>query len=202
MKLATLLNHVVPMLVIPLGFATAAETEKIRNSHAIVTEDVLAPGDSRTVRGDLPSVTVYCQAGSVNSAAVKQGDVAFLPTGARTLKNTGTSPMRLVRVEFPGQGSAETWGLTGIPHYKLLMENRYARVYNIRVAAGAVEPQHTHKDRVVVCLSGAELVHTMPDGREEPATLKSGEIDWRLGATHVGHNIGKTDLWVVAVEPK
>ena len=25
---------------------------------------------------------------------------------------------------------------------------------------------------------------------------------WRLAATHVGHNLGKTDLWVIAVEPK
>jgi hypothetical protein len=196
------LTQIVPLLAIPLAFAAAAETEKIRNPHAIVTEDVLAPGESRSIRGDLPSVTVYCQAGSVNSAAVKQGEAAFLPSQAYTLKNTGTSPIRIVHVEFPGKGSDDTWGLTGIPHYKLLLENRYARVYNIQVAAGSVEPLHTHKDRVVICLSGAELVHTFPDGREEPATLKSGQIDWRLGATHIGHNIGKTDLWVVAIEPK
>ena len=75
-------------------------------------------------------------------------------------------------------------------------------VYNIHVAAGATEPQHTHKNRVVVCLSGADLIHTMPDGKQEAATLTTGEIDWRRGATHIGHNIGKTDLWVIAIEPK
>jgi hypothetical protein len=42
----------------------------------------------------------------------------------------------------------------------------------------------------------------MPDGRRETSTLKTGEIAWRRGATHIGHNPGKTDLWVIAIEPK
>ena len=37
---------------------------------------------------------------------------------------------------------------------------------------------------------------------QEISTLKTGEIAWRRGATHVGHNLGKTDLWVIAIEPK
>jgi hypothetical protein len=202
--------RIVPFLLIPLAL-TGAETEKIRNTRAVVIEDSLAPGESRAIRGDLPSVTIYCQAGTVAiaaageqplTAAVQPGEAAFLPPQARTVKNAGTAPLRIVRVDLPGPGSDETWGSAGIPHYKLLLENRYARVYDIRVAAGSIEPLHTHKDRVVVCLSGADLIHTMPDGRQEPATLKTGEIDWRLGATHIGHNIGKTDLWVIAVEPK
>jgi quercetin dioxygenase-like cupin family protein len=88
------------------------------------------------------------------------------------------------------------------PHYKLLFENQYTRVYDIRISAGAREPQHSHHDRVVVCLSGATLRHLMPDGRVEPSTLKTGETAWRRGGTHIGENFGKTDLWVVAVEPK
>jgi hypothetical protein len=40
------------------------------------------------------------------------------------------------------------------------------------------------------------------DRAKEPSTLKTGEIAWRAGGTHVGHNLGKTDLWVIAIEPK
>jgi hypothetical protein len=36
----------------------------------------------------------------------------------------------------------------------------------------------------------------------QPSTLKTGEVVWRLGGTHIGHNLGHTDLWVIAVEPK
>jgi hypothetical protein len=207
---ATMISRILPLLIIPLTL-TAAETEKVRNPHAVVFEDILAPADSLIVRGDLPSVIVYCQPGTIEIAAagekartvaVQSGEAAFFLPAARTFKNVGTAPLRIVRIDLPGQGIAETWGSAGIPHYKLLLENRFVRVYDIRVAAAATEPQHTHKDRVVVCLSGADLIHTMPDGRAEPATLKTGEIAWRLGATHVGHNVGKTDLWVIAIEPK
>jgi quercetin dioxygenase-like cupin family protein len=121
----------------------------------------------------------------------------------RTVKNTGPSAVHFARIEFLGSGLAETWGTTGLsPNYKLLIENQYTRVYDIRIPAGTREPQHTHHDRVVVCLSGAQLKHLMPDGREEPSTLKTGEIVWRRGGTHIGQNLGKTDLWVIAVEPK
>jgi hypothetical protein len=82
------------------------------------------------------------------------------------------------------------------------VENRYARVYDIRIPAHTNEPQHTHHDRVVVCLSGAKLEHLYPDGRKEPSTLSTGEVAWRRGGTHIGQNLGDTDLWVIAVEPK
>jgi len=106
-------------------------------------------------------------------------------------------------VEFLGNGNPETWGMTGLsPNYKMIFENRYARVYDIKIPAGTKEPQPTHHDRVVICLSGAELSHLLPDGRDEPSTLKTGEIVWRRGGTHVGRYLGTTDLWVIAVEPK
>jgi hypothetical protein len=54
----------------------------------------------------------------------------------------------------------------------------------------------------VVCLSGAQLEHILPDGEKQPSTLETGEVVWRLGATHIGHNMGRTDLWVIAIEPK
>jgi len=175
-----------------LTAAAIAQTEKIRNDRVIVTEIRLAPGEARLIRGDLPSVVVY-----------PSGDAVFEAARAFPVKGGASGEAKLVRIEFPGPGLDETWGTTGLPpNYKLLIENRYARVYDIRIPAGTKEPQHTHHDRVVVCLSGAKLEHLMPDGRVEPSTLATGEIAWRRGGTHIGHNLGKTDLWVIAVEPK
>jgi hypothetical protein len=111
--------------------------------------------------------------------------------------------LRIVRTEYLGKGDSKTWGKAGLaPDYKLLLENQYGRVYDIRMAAGKSEPLHSHHDRVVICLSGAELEHEMPDGRRESSTLKTGEIAWRHATTHIGHNLGKTDLWAIAIEPK
>ena len=190
--------------------SAAVQTEKLRNEKVVAIDCTLRPGE--TLIGKQPSVTVYFQAGSLEitaegsqpqKIAVKPGDTVFRPAQAGVVKNTGASEIHFARVDFLGSGGSETWGTTGLsPNYKLLFENSYTRVYDIRIPAGTREPQHTHKNRVVVCLSGAQLRHLMPDGREEPSTLQTGEIAWRLGATHIGQNLGATDLWVIAIEPK
>jgi quercetin dioxygenase-like cupin family protein len=190
--------------------SAAVQTEKLRNDKVAAFDCTLRPGDTLNIKD--PSVTVYFQGGSIEIAPqggepqkvpVKPGDTVFRPAGAGVVKNTGASEIHFARVDFVGSGGSETWGITGLaPHYKLLFENPYARIYDIRIPAGTREPQHTHKNRVVVCLSGAQLKHLMPDGREEPSTLQTGEITWRLGATHIGQNLGTTDLWVIAIEPK
>jgi len=202
-----------PLLVALLGSAAwSAETVKVTNAKVYVFEDRLAPGEVRTLHGNVPSVVVYPDSGKVEitpaggnpqNVLIRPGQTTFEPAQPRSIKNTGSAELRLIRVVFLGKGEPVTWGTTGLPpNYKLLIENQYARVYEIKIPAGTSEPQHTHKDRVVVCLSGAELEHILPDGRKEPSTLKTGEVVWRPGATHIGHNLGKTDLWVIAVEPK
>jgi hypothetical protein len=198
----------------PQQTATAAPKaqEKVRNEKVSVTETVLRPGETENVSGNLPSVTVYFQAGTLAvtpaggkplTLSVQRGETRFAPAGPRAIRNTGSSELHYVRVDFLGVGGSETWGKTGLaPHYKLLLENRYSRAYDIRIPAHTNEPQHTHHDRVVICLSGAVLKHLFPDGREEPSTLTTGETAWRRGTTHIGQNLGNTDLWVIAVEPK
>jgi quercetin dioxygenase-like cupin family protein len=194
-----------------LSIASAAvQTEKVRNEKVAAFDCTLRPGDTLNIED--PSVTVYFQGGSLEiipqsgrlqKVTVKPGDTVFRPAQAGVVKNTGSTEIHFARVEFLGSGGPETWGTTGLsPNYKLLFENPYTRVYDIRIPAGTNEPQHTHKNRVVVCLSGAQLRHLMPDGRVEPSTLRTGEITWRLGATHIGQNLGTTDLWVIAIEPK
>ena len=190
--------------------SAAVQTEKVRNEKVAAFDCTLRPGDTLNIKD--PSVTVYFQGGSLEitpqagkprEVSVKPGDTVFRPAQAGVIKNTGAAEIHFARVDFLGSGGPETWGTTGLaPNYKLLFENSYTRVYDIRIPAGTNEPQHTHKNRVVVCLSGAQLRHLMPDGREEPSTLQTGEITWRLGATHIGQNLGTTDLWVIAIEPK
>ncbi|HVM59399.1 MAG TPA: hypothetical protein VMV72_00900 [Verrucomicrobiae bacterium] len=199
------------MVLLATNMLADTPDEKVRNDKVLVVEHSLAAGEVTTLWPVRPSVMVYLDDGSVTvtgiettrTVIVKRGDVVFRPVGAGLLKNAGQTDLRLVSVEFLGKGGTDTWGNAGLaPNYKMLVENQYVRVYDIRFAAGTSEPQHTHHDRVVVCLSGAELQHELPDGRTETSTLKTGEIAWRRGGTHIGHNIGKTDLWVIAIEPK
>ena len=201
------------LIALSVPVVRAGDTaEKLRNEKVLVVERSLAPGEILSLPGDRAGVVVCLDAGSIEATpasgkarteAVKRGDTVFQPPGAGGVKNAGDSALRIVWTEYLGKGSSESWGTTGLsPNYKLLFENRYGRVYDIRIAAGTSEPRHSHHDRIVICLSGAELKHEMPDGRKETSTLKTGEIAWRGGGIHVGHNLGKTDLWVIAIEPK
>jgi quercetin dioxygenase-like cupin family protein len=205
-------NLTAPLFLLPLVWAGGnAETTIVSNDKVTVSETSLAPGEEQSTHGGLPSLLVFPEAGALEivngveslGTRVVPGNVSFEPAEARTVKNAGTSPLRFVRIDFRGTGLEETWGAAGLsPNYKVLIENRYARVYDIRIPAGTREPRHTHKARVVVCLSGAELRHLMADGREEPSTLRTGEIVWRAGGTHIGQNVGATDLRAIAIEPK
>jgi hypothetical protein len=188
----------------------AATTEDFRNEKVFVTEVRLAPGEHEALNGKHPSVLVYL---SGDAAQIKFADGKTMSESVvrgRTLRvnnavltNTGHKPLHLVSVEFLTDGSNAVWGRDGFaPTSQLIFEDRYSRTYNIRVAAHAWEPLHTHHDRVTVCLQGAHLEHILPDGSDQQATLKTDEVAWRLAQTHKGHNLGDTNLWVVAIEPK
>jgi hypothetical protein len=192
--------------------AEAKTTEVLRNHRVVVTETTLAPGEQETVAGEHASVVVFLSGDAVQGKyaggperhdAVQRGVVLNETPGRRIVTNTGHTALKLVRVEFLTDGSGETWGMTGLPpNDKVLFEDRHSRTYDIKIEPHAWEPQHTHHDRVVVCLSGAQIEHVLPDGSKEPSTLKTDDVVWRRAQTHVGHNLGDTELWVISIEPK
>jgi hypothetical protein len=185
--------------ILLLAAVALAQDVKVQNEKVKVVEATLAPGRSAAASDAGPVAVVFLN----NSGTAKKGEVRFFEPGHFKLDNAGKSELRYARIDFLGKGLEETWGRTGIsPNYKVLLENQYARVYDIHIAAGTKEPQHTHHDRIVICFSGANMIHLLPDGRTETSTLKTGEIAWRRGATHVGNNLDTVDFWAVAIEPK
>ena len=205
------MNRFYPIYLLMLSWAAAA-TPILRNDRVITYQETISAAATESAGDGLSSATVFLNDAVVSRTpdggrqvtfAVKRGDVIFRGPNDGRIQATGGMEVRLVRIEFCGAESKVVWGRTGLaPNYQLLIENGYARIYDIRVPAGTSEPRHTHHDRVVVCLSGAQLRHILPDGRTEDSSLKTGDCLWRAGQTHVGRNLGQTDLWVIAVEPK
>jgi hypothetical protein len=192
--------------------AAATRVEVIRNEKVAAYNEIVAPGESEPAGSARPNITVYVNDGTVErmtsdgrpiTTAVKRGEAVYRKPDDGLIRNVGSTELRLVRIDFLGVQSERKWGSTGLaPDYRVLLENGYARVYDIRIAAGATEPQHTHQDRVIIGLSGAQLKHLLPDGQTADSNLKTGEVAWRRGQTHIGENVGKTDLWAIAIEPK
>ena len=208
----TLLVWIALSLIAGPACLAASSVEKIRNQKVTASEVTLAPGETASFPDSRPGMLVFLSGskaemipghGMARKESVKRGDTVFQSAADKSIRNEGSSELSFVRIEFLAAGNNETWGTTGLSsNYKLLIENQYARAYDIKIPAQSFEPQHTHHDRVVVCLSGARLEHILPDGQKQPSTLRTGEVVWRLGATHIGHNMGQSDLWVIAIEPK
>jgi hypothetical protein len=211
LRYSSLVGIALSLVAVPACLAVTS-VEKIRNEKVVVTEETLAPGETASIHGNRSGMLVILtgetaelisNSGKARRESVRRGETLALTAQEEAIKNEGSSTLSFVRIAFLTEGMHETWGMTGLsPHYKILVEDQYARAYDIRIPSQTFEPQHTHHDRVVVCLSGAQLEHILPNGEKQPSTLQTGEVVWRLGATHVGHNMGHTDLWVIAVEPK
>lgn len=202
---------VIYFALVSLAMATTRIT-MIRNDRVIAYEEIVHPAETESSSEGFANVTVFLSAGLIGIApdsgkpvtrTVRLGEVIFRGPHDGKISAVGTDEIHFMRIEFCGKESKEMWGRAGIPpDYALLIENGFARVYEIRIPAGGGEPLHTHHDRVVVCLSGAQLRHLFPNGREENSTLKTWQCAWRLGQTHVGRNIGNSDFWAIAIEPK
>ncbi|HEX3731137.1 MAG TPA: hypothetical protein VHV47_15100 [Opitutaceae bacterium] len=189
----------------PVGWASPVAA--LANEHVAVYEEALAAGQREAPSAGISSVTIFLTDGRIrlggDSRAVKRGEVIYRDAVDGPITAAAAGAIRLVRIELKGAPSAETWGQAGLPsNYRIVAETPYVRAYDVRIPAGASEPLHTHHDRVVVCLSGAQLRHELPDGRTQASTMQTGQIAWRQGQTHVGHNIGATDFWAICVEPK
>jgi len=199
-------------LLIFSALGPAAETEKVRNEKVIAWEDNLAPGEKIPGSSGKPELLLYLADGKLEVTPgrgrrtvveAKSGKVNFEQVGIREIRNAAQAQLRILRVDFNTQGSAERWGRTGLSsHYRVLLENDVVRVYDIFIPANSNEPQHTHQNRIVACLSGAELTHLFPDGRTEVSSLKTGEVVWRQGSTHIGQNHSANDFHAIAIEPK
>ncbi len=194
------------------GPVLATTTEVLKNDKVVVTEVTLAPGEKEPVGGHHASVVVYkagekaevrLDAGGVEHESIVRGEAVKEPAKAGILINTGAVPLKLVRVEFLTAGGNAMWGRAGLaPSYQMIFEDQYSRVYNIRVAPHASEPQHTHRDRVVVCLGGAHIEHVLPDGSIQNVVVKTDDVLWRQEQTHKARNLGETTLWEIVIEPK
>ena len=61
--------------------------------------------------------------------------------------------------------------------YRLLMENDAVRVMEIRLEPGEKAPMHHHPSpHVVYVKNDARVRFTFPDGREEIADIKAGQV--------------------------
>jgi len=93
-----------------------------------------------------------------------------------------------------------------VPHpetQKLIMENTFVRVFDIRVPAGVLEPMHSHARGLTIALSDYENeTRTNPNGTFNRGRSKFGDVRWAEPVTHEARNVGTTEQRVIRIELK
>ena len=87
-------------------------------------------------------------------------------------------------------------------HYKVLLDNEYVRILDVRHKPGEKAPMHSHPHHVIYALAGGTIKSTSADGKTNTETVKAGQVVWNDAETHTVENIGKTETHAIDIELK
>ena len=87
-------------------------------------------------------------------------------------------------------------------HYKVVFDNQYVRILDVRQKPGDKSPMHSHPNHVVYTLAGSTLKFTSSDGKTNTVTNKAGQAVWRNAETHTVEIAGKTESHALDIELK
>ena len=86
---------------------------------------------------------------------------------------------------------------------KIVLENEFVRVVELRVPPGVAEARHSHDRGVTIALSAYDNEMTdYPAGTVTKRHTKFGEVRWAEPVTHEARNTGTTEQRVIRVELK
>ena len=86
---------------------------------------------------------------------------------------------------------------------KLVLENAFVRVFEIRMPPGTFEPRHSHGRGLTIALSDYENeTRTDSNGAFNRGRSKLGDVRWAEPVTHEARNVGTTEQRVIRIELK
>ena len=86
---------------------------------------------------------------------------------------------------------------------KVVLDNEFVRVLDIRVAPGVFEPLHSHARGVTIALSDYDNeTVSYPSKKVNRGHTKFGEVRWAEPVTHEARNTGTTEQHVIRIELK
>lgn len=180
-----------------------------------VVEATYKPGDASALHAH-PDNAIYVAEGSTaeftekdGTKAVnefKKGTIMVLPGGVHSVKNTGSTTLKVILVEVnrpKGTISQDaTLDATKVAPalYKLKSDTLGIRVLEITYKPGQASAMHAHPDNAIYVTEGSTSEFTNKDGSKQVQTLKTGMTLVMPGGAHSVKNIGTTTTKAVLVE--
>jgi len=89
------------------------------------------------------------------------------------------------------------------PHvYKVLFENKRARLLEVTMQPGDSSEMHSHPDNLIYILSDGKVTFTDPSGEAADLELQAGASMWMEATEHATDNVGGTVVHALFFEPK
>lgn len=85
---------------------------------------------------------------------------------------------------------------------KVVLENTFVRVIDVRVPAGFAEKLHSHGRGVTVALTDYDNETRAPGAAWVKSHTKTGDVKWADPVSHEARNTGTTEQHVIRVELK
>jgi quercetin dioxygenase-like cupin family protein len=86
--------------------------------------------------------------------------------------------------------------------HKVVLDNTFVRVLDVRVPAGKTEPRHRHPHGLSVYFTDWDAKVTVDGKPPEVHHRKAGTFAWTEPLVHTVENAGKTDGHVLRIELK
>lgn len=87
-------------------------------------------------------------------------------------------------------------------HYSVVSENDQVRILKVHYGPHEKSVMHSHPDTVAVFLTDAKGQFTFPDGKKQEFTVKAGDAQYSVAATHLPENTGDKDMELIVTELK
>lgn len=85
---------------------------------------------------------------------------------------------------------------------KLVIDNMFVRVFDIRVPPGVTEARHSHAHGVTVALTDYDAEARADGGQWIRTHARAGDVRWNEPVTHEARNVGTTEQHVIRIELK
>ena len=150
--------------------------------------------------------TFYGKDGAKMENELKTGTILVRPGEFHSVKNTGTTTLKVILFEVNRPMGTMTWDVTKDASkvagnlYKVAADTMGIRVLEVNYKPGQSSAIHSHPDQALYVIEGSKGEFTDKDGKKNVIELKKGMTMILPGTTHSAKNIGTTTMKAILVE--
>ena len=87
-------------------------------------------------------------------------------------------------------------------HYSVVSENDQVRILKVHYGPHEKSVMHSHPNSVAVMLTDMKAEFTLPDGKKQNMTAKTGDAQYTPAQVHLPENTGEKGMDLILVELK